>query len=173
MVTVVTGGAGFIGSNLCERLLQDKDEVICIDNLITGRESNIAHLMSHSAFTFIKHDIIEGLPSLPSFERVYHLASPASPPGYNRYPVETLRVNSEGTRYLLELAADNGASLLYCSTSEVYGDPLEHPQVEGYKGNVSTIGPRSVYDEAKRYGESMTMAYTRLYEVDARIVRIF
>jgi UDP-glucuronate decarboxylase len=173
MAIVVAGGAGFIGSHLCERLLQDGHEIICIDNLITGRDLNIAHLISHPAFTFIMHDIINGLPSLPPVDRVYHLASPASPPGYNRFPVETLRVNGEGTRHLLELATANSASFLYCSTSEIYGDPLEHPQVEAYRGNVSTVGPRSVYDEAKRYGESMTMAYLRSHKVDARIVRIF
>ena len=170
---VVAGGAGFIGSNLCERLLDLGHEVVCLDNLSTGRARNIEHLRSHPAFEHIAHDIIEPLPGLGAVDAVLHLASPASPPGYQNLPVETLRVNSEGTRRLLELAREQGARFLYASTSEAYGDPLEHPQREEYRGNVSSIGPRSMYDEGKRFGEAMTMAYLRHHGVDARIVRIF
>ncbi|MBI2953540.1 MAG: SDR family oxidoreductase [Chloroflexi bacterium] len=173
MIDLVAGGAGFVGSHLCERLLREGGEVVCIDNLITGRRSNIEPFLKWPRFTFVEHDIIEELPSLSRVERVFHLASPASPPGYQRHPIETLRVNSEGTLRLLEVAASHNARFLYCSTSEAYGDPLEHPQREEYRGNVSSIGPRSMYDEAKRYGEALTMAYARSRRVDARIVRIF
>ena len=173
MKVVVAGGAGFIGSHLCERLLHEGHEVLCIDNLVTGRRTNIEPFLDAPSFTFIEHDIIEALPPLPPVERVYHLASPASPPGYKRHPIETLRVNSEGSRHLLELAARDGARFLYASTSEAYGDPLEHPQREEYRGNVSSTGPRSMYDEGKRYGEALTMAYARSRDVAARIVRIF
>jgi UDP-glucuronate decarboxylase len=173
MRVLVAGGAGFIGSHLCERLLLDGNEVICVDNLVTGRQVNIAPLLEWPAFTFIKHDILEGLPPLPKIGRIFHLASPASPPSYQRYAIETLRVNSEGTRGLLELAERDGAGFLYCSTSESYGDPLEHPQREEYRGNVSSTGPRSMYDEAKRYGEALTVAYSRTRQVNSRIVRIF
>jgi len=173
MRVLVAGGAGFIGSHLCERLLRGGAEVICIDNFVTGRHANIAHLVGARRFTSIEADIIEPLPELPAVSRIYHLASPASPPGYQRFPIETLRVNSEGSRRLLELAAAHDARLLYASTSEVYGDPQEHPQREEYRGNVSTTGPRSMYDEAKRYGEAIVMSYFRDRGVDARIVRIF
>ena len=173
MVILVAGGAGFIGSHLCERLLADGHEVMCIDNFITGRQANVEPLLSSTAFTLLESNIIEELPPLPTVDRIYHLASPASPPGYQRYPIETLRVNSEGTRRLLEFASECDASFLYASTSEAYGDPLEHPQREEYRGNVSSIGPRSMYDEAKRYGEAMTMAYSRSRNVAAGIVRIF
>ncbi len=173
MRTLVAGGAGFIGSHLCERLLRDGHKVVCMDNLLTGRISNIASLMKHPDFTFTEHDIIEPLPPLPGIERAFHLASPASPIGYQHYPIETLRVNSEGTRHLEEMASREGARFLYASTSEAYGDPLEHPQREDYRGNVSSVGPRSMYDEAKRYGEALTMAYFRARHLDARIVRIF
>jgi UDP-glucuronate decarboxylase len=173
MADLIVGGAGFIGSHLCERLLNDGREVICLDNLITGRRVNIEALLVRPAFQFVQHDIIEELPALPPVERIFHLASPASPPGYQVHPIETLRVNSEGTRRLLELAAHSGARFLYTSTSEAYGDPLEHPQRETYRGNVSSTGPRSMYDEAKRYGEALTMVYHRARAVDARIVRIF
>ena len=173
MKVLIAGGAGFIGSHLCERLLHDGHDVLCIDNFLSGRRINIAHLLDAPGFTLVEHDIVEGLPTLPSLSRIYHLASPASPPAYQRYPVETLRANSEGTRRLLELAARDCARFLYASTSEVYGDPLEHPQREEYRGNVSSIGPRSMYDEGKRYGEALTIASTRAYGVDARIVRIF
>ena len=173
MATLVAGGAGFIGSHLCDRLIALGHSVICLDNLLTGRRSNFAHLLGHPNFHFIQHDLIDSLPGLPPLDRIYHLASPASPPAYQRAPVETLRVNSEGTRRLLELARRDGARLLYASTSEVYGDPLEHPQHEHYRGNVNPVGPRSMYDEAKRYGEAITMAYGRAHDVETRIVRIF
>jgi len=173
MKTLVAGGAGFIGSHLCERLLREGHEVLCVDNLLTGRRANVEHLFDRPGFTFVKHDIIGGLPPLSPLDRVYHLASPASPPGYRLRPFDTLRVNSEGTRWLLKAAASEGARFLYASTSEVYGDPLEHPQCEEYRGNVSSTGPRSMYDEAKRYGEAITTAYARSRDVDARIVRIF
>jgi dTDP-glucose 4,6-dehydratase/UDP-glucuronate decarboxylase len=173
MKVLVAGGAGFIGSHLCERLLQQGCEVICIDNLLTGRRSNVEPFLDQPAFTLLENDVICDLPSLPRIDSVYHLASPASPPGYQRHPIETLRVNSEGTRRLLEVATVDRARFLYTSTSEIYGDPLEHPQSESYRGNVSTTGPRSVYDESKRYGEALTMAYVRSRRLDARIVRIF
>jgi nucleoside-diphosphate-sugar epimerase len=173
MTTLVAGGAGFIGSHLCERLVHAGESVLCVDNLITGRLDNISALLCHPSFTFFRNDVIEPLPPLAHVDRIYHLASPASPPAYQRYPVETMRANSEGTRQLLELAARNGARFLYASTSEVYGDPLEHPQREEYRGNVSSTGPRSMYDEAKRYGEALTIAYSESRSVDTRIVRIF
>ncbi|HXK33323.1 MAG TPA: UDP-glucuronic acid decarboxylase family protein [Dehalococcoidia bacterium] len=173
MRALIAGGGGFIGSHLCERLLGEGHEVICVDNFITGRRTNVAPLLEHARFTLVESDIIGGLPDLPTVDHVYHLASPASPPGYKRYPIETLRVNSEGSRHLLELALRDGARFLYTSTSEVYGDPLEHPQREEYRGNVSSIGPRSMYDEAKRYGEALVTAYHRDLGADARIVRIF
>ena len=170
---LVAGGAGFIGSNLCARLLDDGLNVVCVDNLVTGRRKNIAALESHANFSYVHHDVIEPLPDLGRFDRVFHLASPASPPGYQRFQFETLRVNSEGTRHLLQRAVGDGARFLFCSTSEAYGDPLEHPQTETYRGNVSTTGPRSMYDEAKRFGEALTMAGVRTLDADARIVRIF
>jgi dTDP-glucose 4,6-dehydratase len=173
MASLVAGGAGFIGSHLCKRLLAEDDHVICIDNLHTGRRRNIATLLERAAFTFIEQDILEELPPLPRLDRVFHLASPASPPAYQRYPVETLQVNSEGTRRLLRLAARDGARFLFASTSEIYGDPLEHPQRESYRGNVNPIGPRSMYDEAKRFGEALTVAYHETHGVDTCIARIF
>lgn len=173
MKSLVAGGAGFVGSHLCEWLLRSGDEVICVDNLSTGRLANVAHLCANPRFRFVDHDVVKPLPSFPRVERVYHLASPASPPAYQRLPIETLRVNSEGTRQLLELAASHGARFLFASTSEIYGDPLVHPQHEGYRGNVSTSGPRSMYDEAKRYGEAYTTAAGESLGVDVRIVRIF
>ena len=173
MRVLVAGGAGFIGSHLCERLLRDGHEVLCLDNFVTGRRVNIEHLADWPSFQLVEHDLIEGAPPLGAVDRVYHLASPASPPGYQRHPLETMRVNSEGSRHLLDLATAHGASYLYASTSEAYGDPLEHPQRESYRGNVSTTGPRSMYDEAKRYGEALAMAYLRAHGTLARIVRIF
>ena len=170
--TLVTGGAGFIGSHLCERLLDEGHTVVCADNFLTGRRSNVAHLLSSPRFELFDLDLIEGAPEV-DVERIYHLASPASPPGYTRFPIETMRVNSEGTRHLLGLAVETGSRFLYASTSEVYGDPLEHPQPESYRGNVSSTGPRSMYDEAKRFGEAITMAYRNTRPVDVRIARIF
>jgi len=173
MVALVTGGAGFVGSHLCERLIRDGRQVVCIDNLTTGRLANVKPLLGHSQFRFVSHDVVDALPTLPRIHRIYHLASPASPPAYQRHAVATMRVNSEGTRRLLDLAASDGARFLYASTSEVYGDPLEHPQSEAYRGNVSTTGPRSMYDEAKRYGEALTEAYAVERGVSTRTVRIF
>ena len=173
MIVLVAGGAGFIGSHLCERLLRRGDEVLCVDNLVTGRRDNVAPLVGQPRFTFVEHDVVQPLPELPRVDRIYHLASPASPPAYQRYAIETLRVNGEGTRHLLELAAQHGARFLFASTSEVYGDPLEHPQRETYRGNVSPVGPRAMYDEAKRYGEALTVSYASARGVDTRIVRIF
>src|SRR5438093_11360352 len=154
MADLVAGGAGFLGSHLCQRLIDAGRTVICVDNVRTGRRANVEHLLSSPRFALLELDLIAGAPAVEA-ERIYHLASPASPPGYTRFPIETMRVNSEGTRHLLELAHDNGARFLYCSTSEAYGDPLEHPQCEEYRGNVSTTGPGSMYDEAKRYGEAL------------------
>jgi UDP-glucuronate decarboxylase len=170
---LVAGGAGFIGSHLCERLLRSGQEVVCVDNLLTGRIVNIEHLMDWPGFTFVECDIIEEIPVAPDADAVFHLASPASPPGYVNFPIQTMRVNSEGTRRLLEFAEQVGARFLYASTSEAYGDPLEHPQREDYRGNVSSTGPRSMYDESKRYGEALTMAFVRSRGVQGRIVRIF
>ena len=174
MKTVVAGGGGFIGSNLCRRLLHEGRQVVCIDNFVTGRHSNIDSLQDYPAFELIEADIIEGdLPDLGPLDEVYNLASPASPPGYQQKALQTLRVNSEGTRHLLDLAARGGARFVYASTSEAYGDPLVHPQVEEYRGNVSSTGPRSMYDEAKRFGEALVVHYWTERGVDARIVRIF
>lgn len=171
MRVVVSGGAGFIGSHLAEDLLADGFEVIVVDNLLTGRLDNIAHLLTHPRFRFLEQDVatIERLPA----DAIFHLASPASPVGYRRYPIETLLVNSLGTLRLLECARASGARFVYASTSEVYGDPLVHPQSEDYFGNVNPVGPRSCYDEGKRFGEALTMEFVREYGVDARIARIF
>jgi nucleoside-diphosphate-sugar epimerase len=155
VTTLVTGGAGFVGSHLCERLAGNGDDVICLGNLVTGRFANVAALVGRPGFTFLEHDIVEPLPLLPRLDRIYHLASPASPPAHQRHAVETTRVNGEETYRLLKLAARDGARFLFASTSEAYGDPLEHPQREDYRENVSTVGPRSMYDEAKRYGEGL------------------
>lgn len=173
MNVLVAGGAGFIGTNLCERLLAEGDQVVCLDNLATGRHRNMEALFDHPAFQFVEADLIEGVPDVGRIDEIYHLASPASPPGYQRIGLETLRVNSEGTRHLLDLAVAHGARMVYASTSEAYGDPLEHPQVETYRGNVSTTGPRSMYDEAKRFGEALMAHYWTERGADARIVRIF
>jgi nucleoside-diphosphate-sugar epimerase len=173
MNILVAGGAGFIGSHLVGRLLLAGHAVTVLDNFSTGRNANLSALQHVKSLRVVKCDIVEGLPEIGGVDRIFHLASPASPPGYQRLPVETLRVNSEGTRHLLNLAERSGAGFLYASTSEAYGDPTEHPQAETYRGNVSSTGPRSMYDEAKRYGEALTMAYVRSRDVDGRIVRIF
>jgi nucleoside-diphosphate-sugar epimerase len=170
---VVAGGAGMIGSHLCEALLADGHRVVCLDNFSTGRAQNLSGLASHPRFRLVRQDVTLELPDLGRVERVYHLASPASPIGYARLPIETMLANSVGTRRLIELALEHGARFLFCSTSEIYGDPLQHPQREDYRGNVSPIGPRATYDESKRFGEAMTMAYVRSYGLDGRIVRIF
>jgi nucleoside-diphosphate-sugar epimerase len=168
---LVTGGAGFIGSHLCARLLRDGHEVICADNLLTGRERNIEALRDDARFTFLRHDVTEPLDV--AVDVIFHLASPASPVGYWTYPFETIRVNTEGTMRMLELAERNGARFLVSSTSEAYGDPLVHPQTENYWGNVNSLGERACYDESKRLGETITMEFVRRRDVDARIVRIF
>jgi len=168
---VVTGGAGFIGSHLCEALLAAGYEVLCVDNLLTGDRSNIAHLEGRRDFRFLQHDVVE--PLFIEGDLYFHLASPASPVGYRTYPVETLLVNSVGTRNLLECARKVGGKFLMASTSEAYGDPLVHPQSEDYWGNVNPVGVRACYDESKRFGEAITMEYVRMYDLDARIIRIF
>lgn len=179
---LVTGGAGFIGSHLCERLLEDGYRVVCADNLITGSERNIAHLENKEAFVFVKTDVSKAeayeKDLAGHYDYIFHLASPASPNqasqlSYLAHPIETLLVNSIGTTHLLDLAIKEGAQFLFASTSEVYGDPLEHPQKETYWGNVNPNGVRSCYDEGKRFGEAMTMAYIRKQNAHARIVRIF
>ncbi len=177
---LVAGGAGFIGSHLCEKLLNDGYAVTAVDNLITGSEKNIEHLKSNPNFSFVNQDISIGNLKLDigNLKFIFHLASPASPNAkspnsYINHPLETLRVNSLGTERLLELAKKDGARFLFASTSEIYGDPTVSPQPETYFGNVNPNGVRSVYDEAKRYGEAITMAYGRTYGVDVRIIRIF
>ena len=173
MRALVTGGAGFLGSHLCDWLLNAGDEVVALDNLVTGNLRNIAHLSDNPRFQFVEANICEGVPVEGRFDRVWHLASPASPIDYVELPFETLHVGSFGTQKALERAEADGARFFLASTSEVYGDPEVHPQVESYWGNVNPIGPRSVYDEAKRYAEALTMAFSRYKGVEVRIVRIF
>ena len=173
MRAVVTGGAGFLGSHLCDRLLERGYEVVCLDNLLTGNTSNIAHLMGHSNFKFIKYNVIDYLFVEGPVDAVLHFASPASPIDYLEMPIQTLKVGSLGTHKALGLAKEKKARFLLASTSEVYGDPLVNPQPETYWGNVNPIGPRGVYDEAKRFAEAITMAYRRYHKMDARIARIF
>jgi nucleoside-diphosphate-sugar epimerase len=168
---VVTGGAGFIGSHLCARLLEDGHSVQCVDNLLTGSEQNIESLRNNSRFTFLRHDVTQ--PFNFEAEAIYHLASPASPIGYMEHPIETIMVNSLGTYQMLEQARKQKALFLFSSTSEAYGDPLVHPQREDYWGNVNPVGPRACYDESKRLGETLTMEFYRQYQVNARMVRIF
>jgi UDP-glucuronate decarboxylase len=170
---VVTGGAGFIGSNLCERLINAGNHVICIDNLYTGCMRNINHLLDHAHFEFINHDIIEPIIIEPKIDQIYNMACPASPPKYQKDPVYTLKVNFQGVMNLLELAKSHKATLLQSSTSEIYGEPEISPQHENYRGNVNTIGIRSCYDEGKRVAETLMMDYHHKYGVDIRIVRIF
>jgi dTDP-glucose 4,6-dehydratase len=172
-VSVVTGGAGFLGSHLSDRLLAEGHHVIAIDNLITGKMDNIAHLAGNSKFQFIHHDVTQYIYLPGAVNNVFHFASPASPIDYLQLPIQTLKVGSLGTHNALGLAKAKGARFLLASTSECYGDPLEHPQSESYWGNVNPIGPRGVYDEAKRFAEAMTMAYHRYHKVDTHIVRIF
>ncbi|WP_424861791.1 UDP-glucuronic acid decarboxylase family protein [Streptomyces sp. MMS24-I29] len=171
---VVAGGAGFLGSHLCERLLADGWGVVCVDNFSTGDPQNVAHLADEHRLRLIEADVCEGpLAVEGEVTAVLNLASPASPVDYLELPLETLRVGSEGTRHLLDLAREKNARFVLASTSETYGDPLVHPQPESYWGNVNPVGPRSVYDEAKRYAEALTMAYRRTHGVDTGIVRIF
>lgn len=171
--TLITGGAGFLGSHLCDRLLAEGHEVICMDNFITGSPDNIAHLFGHPRFHFIQHDVTNFIYVEGPLDFILHFASPASPEDYLRYPIQTLKVGALGTHKALGLAKAKGARFLLASTSEVYGDPLVHPQPETYWGNVNPIGLRGVYDEAKRFAEAMTMAYHRYHGLDTRIVRIF
>ena len=170
---VVLGGSGFLGSHLCDQLLARGDEVVCVDDFSTGRRDNVAHLADHPGFALVEADVSRGVPVDGAVSGVFNLASPASPPDYLALPLETLAVGSEGTRHGLELANRHGARFLMASTSEVYGDPDVHPQAESYWGNVNPVGPRSVYDEAKRFSEALTMAHHRSRGTDTAIVRIF
>lgn len=170
--SLVAGGAGFLGSHLCESLLDDGHQVYCLDNESSGQPKNVESFRDRDQFSYIKGDVCD-LPDLPSVDEVYHLASRASPKEFNEHPIEIARSNTEGTRNLLEYCVDCGARMLYASTSEVYGDPKEHPQTESYNGNVNIRGPRSCYDESKRFGETLVVAYEREYDVDVRTARIF
>ena len=177
--SLITGGAGFLGSHICDRLIAEGHQVICVDNLLTGSKGNISHLLENENFTFIEHDVAKPLDfesliaNTQHLDYVLHFACPASPKDYLKYPIETMKVEAFGTYNMLELARENGAVFLLASTSEVYGDPTVNPQPEDYWGHVNPIGPRSVYDEAKRYAEALTMAYYRKYGLDIRIARIF
>jgi dTDP-glucose 4,6-dehydratase len=173
MRVLVTGGAGFLGSHLCDRLLAEGHEVIAMDNLLTGNMRNVAHLQEERRFRFVRHNVAEFVFVDGPLDAVLHFASPASPIDYLELPIQTLKVGSLGTHNALGLAKAKNARFLLASTSEVYGDPLVHPQPETYWGNVNPIGPRGVYDEAKRFAEAITMAYHRAHGVDTRIVRIF
>lgn len=170
---VVTGGAGFLGSHLCESLLDRGDEVVCLDNLCTGSIGNIEHLFGRDGFSFVRHDVSNHIWVPGPVDQVMHLASPASPVDFARIPIQILKVGSLGTHNCLGLAREKGATFFLASTSEVYGDPAIHPQPESYWGNVNPIGPRGVYDEAKRFGEALAMAYHRHHGMEVRIVRIF
>lgn len=178
MRIVVTGGAGFLGSHLCDKLISGGHEVICVDNLCTGSRNNIRQLLNNKSFIFINQDVCEKLPELGHIDQIYHLASPASPnlhssKSYHALGMETMKVNTLGTWQLAEEAVSQKAVLLFASTSEIYGEPLEHPQKESYRGNVSTTGPRSVYDESKRFGETIIAAFIRYRGLKGKIVRIF
>ena len=173
MKLLITGGAGFIGSHLCDRFVADGHEVVCMDNLLTGKIENIAHLFGREGFLFVKQDVTNFIHVPGPLDAVLHFASPASPMDYMRYPIQTLKVGALGTHKALGLAKEKGATFLLASTSECYGDPLVHPQPETYWGNVNPIGPRGVYDEAKRFAEALTMAYHRYHGLDTRIARIF
>jgi dTDP-glucose 4,6-dehydratase len=170
---LISGAAGFIGSHLCDRLLADGDSVVAVDNLITGSRHNLLHLADHPKFQFFEFDVTRPVTVAGEFDQVWHLASLASPKEYLAHPIETLESGSTGTRNMLEVARRDGARFLLTSTSECYGDPLEHPQVETYWGNVNPVGMRSCYDESKRYAEAITMAYNRTYAVRTNIARIF
>ncbi len=173
MRALITGGAGFIGSHLCDRFLHEGHRVVAMDNLITGSQDNIAHLAGNSDFEFIYHDVSNFIHVAGPVDAVLHFASPASPIDYLKYPIQTLKVGALGTHNALGFARAKGARFLLASTSEVYGDPLVHPQHEAYAGNVDPVGPRGVYDEAKRYAEALVMAYHRQHAMETRIVRIF
>jgi nucleoside-diphosphate-sugar epimerase len=171
---LVSGAAGFVGSHLVDRLLEEGFAVVGVDNFITGKEENLNSAKSNSKFSFLDLDVVSEIPDLGmKFDYIFHAASPASPPKYFEYPIETMMVNSIGTKNLLDLAIKNKARVIFFSTSEVYGDPLEHPQRESYWGNVNPIGPRSIYDEAKRFGEALVAQCVRAKKVNAGIIRIF
>ena len=175
--SLVTGGGGFLGSHLADRLLARGDEVVILDNFYTGRRQNIAHLEGNPRVHLVDHDVVTPFPRSGAlearFDFIFHLACPASPPAYQRDPVYTSKIGFLGTLHALERAKEDGARLLQASTSEIYGDPEEHPQRESYRGAVNTLGPRACYDEGKRIGESLCMDFRRQYNVDARLVRIF
>lgn len=171
MRVLVTGGAGFVPSHLCDLLLREGHHVTCVDNFCTGRRENVRHLLGRSDFQLIEHDIIQPLDL--EADAVFHMASPASPVDFKTMPVEIMLVNSIGTLNALEIARKSGGKFLMASTSEAYGDPLEHPQKETYRGNVSSLGPRSCYDESKRFAEALSMTYVRKHDTDARVIRIF
>ncbi|MCK9930905.1 SDR family oxidoreductase [Frankia sp. Mgl5] len=173
MRVVVAGGAGFLGSHLCDRLLLDGEEVVCIDNFLTGRKSNVEHLLDRPGFELLEQDVAERVEVAGAVGAVLEFASPASPLDYARYPIETLKAGAHGTLNTLDLARAKGARFLLASTSEVYGDPLVHPQEESYWGHVNPIGPRSMYDEAKRFAEALTTAYRNRHGLDTAIIRIF
>lgn len=170
---VVTGGSGFLGSHLCDRLISENISVVCIDNLLTGSLDNVQHLIGNPKFQFINYDVTNYVHVPGKVDYILHFASPASPIDYHQLPIQTLKVGSLGTHKALGLAKEKGARFLLASTSEVYGDPLMHPQKEDYWGNVNPVGPRGVYDEAKRFAEALTMAYQRYHNLSTRIVRIF
>jgi dTDP-glucose 4,6-dehydratase len=170
---VVLGGAGFVGSHLVDRLLSQGFDVVAVDNYLTGRRDNLAHLAGSPRFRFVEHDICQPIPVVGPAEAIFNLASPASPIDYARLPLETLEIGSSGTRNALELARRAGATLVHASTSEVYGDPLEHPQRETYFGNVNPVGPRACYDEAKRYAEALVTSFARVHGAKVQIARIF
>ncbi len=173
MNILITGGAGFLGSHLCDRLIADGHKVFCLDNLITGMPQNIEHHRTNKQFEFIYHDVSKYIYTSSPLDWVIHFASPASPIDYLTYPIQTLKVGSLGTHNALGLALNKKAKFLFASTSEVYGDPLINPQTESYWGNVNPIGPRGCYDESKRFGEALSMAYHKEHGLDIRIVRIF
>jgi len=170
---LITGAAGFLGSHLCDRFLEEGHEVVGMDNLVTGSADNVAHLVGHERFSFVRHDVTEFVYVQGPVDGILHFASPASPVDYLELPIQTLKVGSLGTHKTLGLARAKGSRFLLASTSEVYGDPLEHPQEESYWGNVNPVGPRGVYDEAKRFAEALTMAYHREHGIPTRIARIF
>ena len=173
MNALVTGGAGFIGSWLCDRLIEEGYEVICVDNLSSGRKDNVSHLLPNPRFKLIEHDVAKSLEVKKRIDYVFHLASRASPADFEKYSIDILLTNSMGTHNMLELAREKNAKFLLASSSEVYGDPEVHPQPEDYRGNVSPIGPRSCYDEGKRFSESLAMSFHKKYGLDVRIARIF
>jgi dTDP-glucose 4,6-dehydratase len=173
MRVVITGGAGFLGSHLSQKYVEAGHEVVCLDNLLTGEPSNIEHLLGHDGFTFVKTDVSEYIHVSGPVDQVLHFASPASPVDYLKLPIHTMKVGSLGTLHGLGLAKEKRARFVLASTSEAYGDPLVHPQPENYWGNVNPVGPRGVYDEAKRFAEALTMAYRRTHDMDTGIIRIF